>query len=193
MTEHKSFGAGVYHFFRDYPVTVESAIVAPKHLESSFHFPLSAYLDGKGRVNHVLNHLGKNTTESHRVEYVCENIPVFINNCCAGLNEDVYNPNVCPKDSRPIECCEELELSYVPDYDNYICKAAVKNDVQININQSYPVWFKHQWMSCLSLTTFALLFIGSLTLIISYRYKGYSFSVMHEATIDHNKPLLTVA
>ena len=30
VTSHLSHGAGVYHFFRDYKVTVQSAITCPK-------------------------------------------------------------------------------------------------------------------------------------------------------------------
>ena len=38
---HESHGAGVYHFFRDHPVTVQSGIKCPKAMEDSFHSPLS--------------------------------------------------------------------------------------------------------------------------------------------------------
>ena len=55
VTEHVSYGAGVYHFFRDYPVVVESAITCPPALESSFHDPLAVFLNGNGSILHILN------------------------------------------------------------------------------------------------------------------------------------------
>jgi hypothetical protein len=62
VTSHKGFGIGVYHFFRDNAVTVQTAIVAPAALESSFVSPLTVYLNGKGSVQHVINDKGNVTT-----------------------------------------------------------------------------------------------------------------------------------
>jgi len=55
---HQAYGVGVYHFFRDYAVTVPSGIIAPAALEDSFVSPFGVYLNGKGRINHVLNQNG---------------------------------------------------------------------------------------------------------------------------------------
>ena len=76
VKEHDAFGVGVYHFFRDYAVEVESGIVVPKALESRFIHPLGVYLNGKGKVGHVINQLGNATEASDTipgviVEYVC--------------------------------------------------------------------------------------------------------------------------
>lgn len=61
VTKHKSFGAGVYHFFRDNPVTVQTGISCPVDLEKSFVFPLAVFLNGKGVMKHIINDRGKET------------------------------------------------------------------------------------------------------------------------------------
>jgi len=58
VKSHTAYGVGVYHYFRDFPVTVPSGIVAPRALEDSFHQPLGAYLNGLGTVTHVMNDKG---------------------------------------------------------------------------------------------------------------------------------------
>jgi len=58
VQEHDAYGIGIYHFFRDYPVVVESAIKVPSHLVSRFESPLSVYLNGMGTVKHIINELG---------------------------------------------------------------------------------------------------------------------------------------
>ena len=63
VTEHLSYGAGVYHFFRDYPVVVKSAITCPPALESSFHDPLAVFLNGNGTILHILNDKGAVTSK----------------------------------------------------------------------------------------------------------------------------------
>jgi len=61
VLEHEAFGVGVYHFFRDHPVAVQSGISVPPHLESSVGSPLSVYLNGQGTVEHVINDKGNST------------------------------------------------------------------------------------------------------------------------------------
>jgi hypothetical protein len=62
VTDHAAWGAGVYHFFRDHPVTVQSAIVAPKRPTVRFVSPLAVYLAGQGTVTHVLGDKGPATS-----------------------------------------------------------------------------------------------------------------------------------
>jgi hypothetical protein len=62
VTSHKGMGVGVYHFFRDYPVTVKTGIVCPVGLESSFQYPLGVCLNGLGTMNHIINDLGSTTS-----------------------------------------------------------------------------------------------------------------------------------
>ena len=57
VKEHTAVGVGVYHFFRDYPVTVRSGITCPTALVSSFMDPFGVFLDGKGTMLHIINGL----------------------------------------------------------------------------------------------------------------------------------------
>merc|ERR1719414_414008 len=45
-----------------------------------------------------------------------------VEKCCAGKDEDVYNPNVCPDTDHPVDCCDNLEKTFVPGPNNYVCK-----------------------------------------------------------------------
>mmetsp|Transcript_52482 Transcript_52482/g.162546 ORF Transcript_52482/g.162546 Transcript_52482/m.162546 type:complete len:654 (-) Transcript_52482:171-2132(-) len=77
VKSHKGYGIGVYHFFRDFPVTVQQGIVAPPALEASFVCPLSVYLTGQGRMEHVINDKGEPTAEdaSHCTWYSGHGMP----------------------------------------------------------------------------------------------------------------------
>jgi len=61
VKQHLAYGIGVYHYFRDYHVTVKSGIVCPPHLEDSFTSPLSVFLNGWGTMLHILNDKGEAT------------------------------------------------------------------------------------------------------------------------------------
>jgi len=64
VQKHESYGAGVYHYFRDEAVSVKSAIVCPSTLEDDFHSPVSVYLNGMGTVKYIVNQKGVETSPS---------------------------------------------------------------------------------------------------------------------------------
>ena len=73
VQEHVAFGAGVYTFFRDHPVTVATGISVPEAVESSFVAPLGVFLNGLGTLSHVLNKHGNATSlgMNGKPAYVC--------------------------------------------------------------------------------------------------------------------------
>eukprot|EP00929_Paragymnodinium_shiwhaense_P103879 TRINITY_DN6771_c0_g1_i1.p1 TRINITY_DN6771_c0_g1~~TRINITY_DN6771_c0_g1_i1.p1 ORF type:complete len:728 (+),score=119.56 TRINITY_DN6771_c0_g1_i1:125-2308(+) len=75
VTAHEAWGVAVYHFFRDYNVSLPSAIVAPAAVEESFLYPLVVGLSGTtGRIQHVLNNKGEATwglANQASMSYVC--------------------------------------------------------------------------------------------------------------------------
>ena len=75
VAEHDAVGVGVYHYFRDYAVTVEAGIVAPERLVSRFVSPLAIYLSGRGTMRHIINAHGATTSRngsgSGTSEYYC--------------------------------------------------------------------------------------------------------------------------
>ena len=73
VQEHVAFGAAVYKFFRDHPVTVATGISVPKAVESSFVAPLGVFLNGLGTLSHVLNKHGNATSlgMNGKPAYVC--------------------------------------------------------------------------------------------------------------------------
>ena len=58
MTSHKAFGVGVYSYFRDHDVVVESGIEAPNTTDVFFTNSLTVFLNGRGQINHVINDKG---------------------------------------------------------------------------------------------------------------------------------------
>lgn len=58
VRKHIGQGVGAYHYFRDYPVVLQTAISTPKVVQDSFVSPLSICLKGLGRVKHVINDEG---------------------------------------------------------------------------------------------------------------------------------------
>jgi len=55
---HSAWGTGVYSYFRDHTVVINSGIKAPKTGSVTFHNALSVFLNGKGQINHVINDEG---------------------------------------------------------------------------------------------------------------------------------------
>lgn len=77
VKSHKGYGIGVYHDFRDFNVTVQRGIAAPPSLESSFVSPLSVFLTGHGRMEHVINDKGEPTARdrNHSTWYCGHGVP----------------------------------------------------------------------------------------------------------------------
>ena len=72
VTSHNAYGVGVYQFFRDHAVTVKSGIQVPDALVSSFVSPFTVFLNGLGKIEHVINNLGDTTASGVVTAYVCE-------------------------------------------------------------------------------------------------------------------------
>ena len=64
VQEHDAVGLGVYHYFRDYQVTVEAGVVAPERLVPRFVSPLAVYLAGQGTMRHIINAHGATTSNA---------------------------------------------------------------------------------------------------------------------------------
>jgi len=71
VTSHRGYGIGVYSFFRDNSVDVESGIRAPNHPGVQFTNSFSKFLSGHGSIKHVINGQGSSTYNSHNINFVC--------------------------------------------------------------------------------------------------------------------------
>jgi hypothetical protein len=58
VKRHTSFGAGVYSFFRDNSVTMDTGIKAPSGSGIKFYNAFNKFLSGQGGISHVLNNQG---------------------------------------------------------------------------------------------------------------------------------------
>jgi len=59
VQSHKAYGVGIYHYFRDHAVTIDTGVVVPTHLESSFISPFGVFLNGSGVMRHLINDRGE--------------------------------------------------------------------------------------------------------------------------------------
>lgn len=55
VTSHEAYGIGAYTFMRDYECDIESGIQAPETDGVQFTNSLSVWLNGKGKISHVIN------------------------------------------------------------------------------------------------------------------------------------------
>jgi len=72
VNNHEAWGVGVYSYFRDHDVTINSGIQAPQKPGIKFHNSLSVFLNGKGSINHVIDNMGSAVTSAHGQSWVCE-------------------------------------------------------------------------------------------------------------------------
>jgi len=56
-------GVGVYHYFRDHAVELNSGIIVPEGLEDKLISPLALCLGGKGSMKHIVNNEGNPTSQ----------------------------------------------------------------------------------------------------------------------------------
>lgn len=71
VKSHKAYGVGIYSFFRDHTVNVESGIKVPENLVSSFVNPFSIFLNGNGTTNHIINGHGEATRRGVQKQQLC--------------------------------------------------------------------------------------------------------------------------
>ena len=72
VTSHKAYGIGVYSYFRDHDVYVDSGIQAPNRSGVSFTNSLTVFLNGKGAINHVVNDQGNQVRAGQQLSYNCQ-------------------------------------------------------------------------------------------------------------------------
>lgn len=72
VNNHEAWGVGVYSYFRDFTVNMESGIKAPQKPGVKFHNSLSVFLNGNGMINHVINDQGDAVHSGQQLSYLCE-------------------------------------------------------------------------------------------------------------------------
>lgn len=74
VKNHTGYGIGVYSFFRDHDVSVQSGIVTPSGPGISFTNSFSVYLWGteNSEIVHVINDIGETTKRDVQVKWVCQ-------------------------------------------------------------------------------------------------------------------------
>jgi len=83
VQQHQAWGVGVYSYFRDHTVIVNSGIKAPTGKCIHFTNSVSVFLTGKGQISHVINNVGNRVISGHGQEYVC------------GFPSENFNPLPC--------------------------------------------------------------------------------------------------
>jgi hypothetical protein len=71
VNNHQGFGLGAYSFFRDNDVTVNTGIHAPVKSGITLTNSLNVFLDGKGRINHVVDDEGGSVNAAGQQKWDC--------------------------------------------------------------------------------------------------------------------------
>ncbi|KAH3744269.1 secreted protein [Pelomyxa schiedti] len=71
VTTHNAWGVGVYSYFRDYSVVVNSGIATPGTSGISFTNSLTVFLNGMGSIQHVVNNNGDAVYAIGMQEWLC--------------------------------------------------------------------------------------------------------------------------
>ncbi|WEK55042.1 MAG: Ig-like domain-containing protein [Candidatus Cohnella colombiensis] len=72
---HEAYGLGVYSFFRDVPVKLESAIEVPDKPGIKIHHANTVFLNGFGEVTHIVNSKGGTVRSGNMTERLADYIP----------------------------------------------------------------------------------------------------------------------
>jgi hypothetical protein len=71
VQNHKAFGVGVYSYFRDHAVTVESGFHTPSGSGIKFTNALTVFLNGQGGIKHVIDEQGNSVKAGAQIAYQC--------------------------------------------------------------------------------------------------------------------------
>jgi len=71
VTSHHGYGIGVYSFFRDNSVWMDTAIKAPEARDVHFVNAMTVKLAGNGGIKHIVNNEGWQVDAGHKQNYLC--------------------------------------------------------------------------------------------------------------------------
>lgn len=71
VTNHEAYGTGAYSFFRDNDVTINSGIKAPSKSGVTLTNALTVFLNGKGRIEHVVDGEGGQVYAAGQQKWDC--------------------------------------------------------------------------------------------------------------------------
>jgi hypothetical protein len=71
VTSHTAWGTGVYSFFRDNEVVMNSGIKAPARKGVVINNALTVKLNGKGSIKHIVDNTGEQVTKNGEPKYEC--------------------------------------------------------------------------------------------------------------------------
>jgi predicted heme/steroid binding protein len=69
VQNHEAWGTGVYTFFRDNEVWMNSGIKAPTNTGVKFHNSFSRFLTGSGGIKHIIDDQGSQVDKYHTLNY----------------------------------------------------------------------------------------------------------------------------
>lgn len=78
VTSHEAWGLGMYSYFRDAVVKLNSAIEAPINPGVIFHDACTVFLSGNGEITHVINNTGKAAVSGDIRQIVINTAPPVI-------------------------------------------------------------------------------------------------------------------
>jgi len=85
VKSHNAYGVGVYSYFRDHTVDVETGIKVPESLVNNFVNPFTIFLSGNGSTHHIINEHGSAVQPGIQKADLCDNIKFELRKLTAEL------------------------------------------------------------------------------------------------------------
>ncbi|GEM_PF-146773 len=72
VTAHEAWGMGVYSYFKDAVIKLNSAIRCPNSTEVKIHNATSVFLNGNGEITHIVNNTGDTVKAGHMRTFITD-------------------------------------------------------------------------------------------------------------------------
>ncbi|WP_261807640.1 discoidin domain-containing protein [Paenibacillus sp. N3.4] len=116
VTSHEAWGLGVYSFFRDAPVKLDTAIEVPKVEGVKIHHATTIWLNGKAgsEITHVVNNIGGRVYASSPSDAMRQTVSEFVGSDLS----DTTPPTIPSNLTATVASSSQINLSWNASTDN---------------------------------------------------------------------------
>lgn len=116
VTNHEAWGVGIYSFFRDAPVKLESAIEVPNVPGVKIHHATTIWLAGTAgsEITHIINNIGEKVYANSPAEAMRQTVTEFVGNGTV----DTIAPSVPTNLSATAASSSQINLNWEASTDN---------------------------------------------------------------------------
>ncbi|URN96852.1 MAG: discoidin domain-containing protein [Candidatus Pristimantibacillus lignocellulolyticus] len=116
VTNHEAWGLGIYSFFRDAPVKLESAIEVPNVPGVKIHHATTIWLAGTAgsEITHIINNIGEKVYANSPAEAMRQTVTEFVGNGTV----DTIAPSVPTNLTATASSSSQINLNWAASTDN---------------------------------------------------------------------------